>query len=66
MAGDIPTQPKATVLVVDDEAAVRRVLVMRLQLAGYTVICAEDGEQALELFHRNHPIWWSGRDAAEA
>ena len=40
MVGDLPTQPKATVLVVDDEAAVRRVLVMRLQLAGYTVVCA--------------------------
>ena len=37
---------KATILVVDDEAAVRRVLVMRLHLAGYTVVCAEDGEQA--------------------
>ena len=55
MVGDLPTQPKATVLVVDDEAAVRRVLVMRLQLAGYTVVCAEDGEQALELFHKESP-----------
>ena len=49
MTGDLPSQPKATILVVDDEAAVRRVLVMRLQLSGYRVICAEDGEQALEL-----------------
>ena len=55
MVGDLPIQPKATVLVVDDEAAVRRVLVMRLQLAGYTVVCAEDGEQALELFHKESP-----------
>ena len=30
MMGDLPSQPKATILVVDDEAAVRRVLVMRL------------------------------------
>jgi hypothetical protein len=30
---DTRTTPKATLLVVDDEAAVRRVLVMRLQLA---------------------------------
>jgi len=35
------------ILVVDDEPAVRRVLVMRLQLAGYQVICAEDGEEAV-------------------
>ena len=46
---------RATVLVVDDEAAVRRVLVMRLHLAGYLVICAEDGEEALALFHQEQP-----------
>ena len=55
MSGDVLSQPKATVLVVDDEAAVRRVLVMRLQLAGYRVVCAEDGEQALALFHSESP-----------
>ena len=55
MSGDVLSQPKATVLVVDDEAAVRRVLVMRLQLSGYRVLCAEDGEQALELFHSESP-----------
>ena len=55
MTGDLPSQPKATVLVVDDEAAVRRVLVMRLQLSGYRVICSEDGEQALEMFHNESP-----------
>ncbi|QEY32484.1 response regulator [Synechococcus sp. RSCCF101] len=48
-------RPKATILVVDDEPAVRRVLLMRLQLAGYRVIAAEDGEQALTLFHREQP-----------
>ena len=55
MTGSGPSQPKATILVVDDEAAVRRVLVMRLQLSGYRVVCAEDGEEALELFHRESP-----------
>ena len=50
-----PAEPRATLLVVDDEAAVRRVLVMRLQLAGYRVICAEDGEEALTLFHQEQP-----------
>ena len=55
MTGNLPSQPKATILVVDDEAAVRRVLVMRLQLSGYRVICAEDGEQALEMFHNESP-----------
>ena len=55
MPGGEPLEPKATILVVDDEAAVRRVLVMRLQLSGYRVICAEDGEQALEQFHSESP-----------
>ncbi|MAR08008.1 MAG: DNA-binding response regulator [Cyanobium sp. NAT70] len=55
MSGGDPSQLKAKILVVDDEAAVRRVLVMRLQLSGYQVICAEDGEEALELFHREAP-----------
>ena len=50
-----PESVKATLLVVDDEPAVRRVLVMRLQLAGYRVVCAEDGEEALEVFHRESP-----------
>ena len=50
-----PESTKATLLVVDDEPAVRRVLVMRLQLAGYRVVCAEDGEEALEVFHRESP-----------
>ena len=55
MPGGEPLEPKATILVVDDEAAVRRVLVMRLRLSGYRVICAEDGEQALEQFHSESP-----------
>jgi DNA-binding response OmpR family regulator len=46
---------RATLLVADDEPAVRRVLVMRLQMAGYRVICAEDGEEALALFQREQP-----------
>ena len=46
---------KGTILVVDDEPAVRRVLLMRLQLAGYNVVSAEDGEEALEVFHSESP-----------
>ncbi|KGG13649.1 MULTISPECIES: response regulator transcription factor RpaB [Prochlorococcus] len=46
---------KATILVVDDEPAVLKVLVTRLELAGYQVISAKDGEEALELFHRESP-----------
>jgi DNA-binding response OmpR family regulator len=54
-AGAVPPHPQPTLLVVDDEPAVRRVLAMRLQLAGYRVVCAEDGEQALESFAAEQP-----------
>ena len=50
-----PSAPSASILVVDDEPAVLRVLVTRLQLAGYRVMSAEDGEEALEVFHREQP-----------
>ncbi len=43
------------ILVVDDEPAVLKVLVTRLNLAGYEVMSAQDGEQALEVFHRESP-----------
>ena len=42
---------KARILVVDDEPAVLKVLVTRLQLAGYQVYSATNGEEALESFH---------------
>ena len=44
-----------SILVVDDEPAVLKVLVTRLNLAGYQVLSAQDGEQALEVFHRESP-----------
>ena len=43
---------KARILVVDDEPAVLKVLVTRLQLAGYQVYSATNGEEALESFHK--------------
>ena len=46
---------KARILVVDDEPAVLKVLVTRLQLAGYQVFSATNGEEALESFHRESP-----------
>ena len=46
---------KARILVVDDEPAVLKVLVTRLQLAGYQVYSATNGEEALESFHRDAP-----------
>ena len=49
------TAPGKRLLVVDDEPAVRRILETRLRMAGYTVILAGDGEEALSQFYRERP-----------
>ena len=54
-AGRDPQAPKATILVVDDEASIRRILETRLTMVGYTVACACDGEEALEMFASVEP-----------
>ena len=46
---------KETILVVDDEASIRRILETRLSMIGYQVVTACDGEEALEIFRRAHP-----------
>lgn len=38
------------ILVVDDEATIRRILATRLSMVGYDVIVAADGVEALEQF----------------
>jgi two-component system, OmpR family, KDP operon response regulator KdpE len=43
------------VLVVDDEAPIRRALTANLKARGYDVDAAETGEQALDLAARHHP-----------
>jgi two-component system, OmpR family, KDP operon response regulator KdpE len=43
------------VLVVDDEAQIRRALGINLRARGYDVDLAETGEQALEIAARHHP-----------
>jgi diguanylate cyclase (GGDEF)-like protein len=40
---------KGTVLVVDDDADIRRFVEMNLQLEGYRVVCASDGAMALAI-----------------
>jgi DNA-binding NtrC family response regulator len=41
------------ILVVDDDASFRRVLEYQLKEAGYSVACAADGKEALDLFSEN-------------
>lgn len=43
------------VLVVDDEAAIRRIVAFRLQQNGYQVLTATNGVEALEAFNQNYP-----------
>jgi len=46
---------RGKILIVDDESALRMILTTRLSLAGYEVVSAADGEEALEVFDREDP-----------
>ncbi len=46
---------KEKILVVDDEAAVRRILKTRLYMIGYDVVTASDGKEALKIFAEEAP-----------
>ncbi|MBA3694278.1 MAG: response regulator, partial [Acidobacteria bacterium] len=43
-------QPNQKILIADDDDSLRRVLEFQLQEAGYEVLTAENGTQALEIF----------------
>ncbi|HVN79006.1 MAG TPA: response regulator, partial [Terriglobia bacterium] len=43
-----------TLLIVEDDEKVREVFSMRLKVAGYNVMMAEDGKQALAMIEDNH------------
>jgi len=43
------------ILIVDDEASIRRILETRLKMVGYEVATAADGEEALEIFSKFNP-----------
>ncbi len=49
-----PVQPRATILVADDEAMIRQLTKTILSKAGYEVVVAENGEKALEIFRARH------------
>jgi two-component system, OmpR family, response regulator RpaB len=46
---------KKKILIVDDEAMIRRILSTRLVMVGYDVVLAADGVEALEVFKREAP-----------
>ena len=43
----MPTKPKSTVIVVDDDLSVRRALRLQLQVAGFNVLVFQSGESLL-------------------
>lgn len=47
--------PESTILVVDDEMRMRKLVGDYLKKLGYRVLEAADGRQALEVFQREHP-----------
>jgi len=51
-----PVAASNTVLVVDDDPAVRTVAARMLERQGYTVLQAADGQTAIELFQINHEM----------
>lgn len=50
-----PALSRGKILVVDDESALRSILTTRLSLAGYDVVSAGDGEEALAVFQQEQP-----------
>jgi CheY-like chemotaxis protein len=53
--GGVTHRPERTVLVVDDDAEVRGFVAMVLRAAGYQVLTAADGAEALECIARQRP-----------
>jgi two-component system, OmpR family, response regulator CpxR len=49
------TRRRPSVLVVDDDEAIRQVVSEVLLDEGYEVVCAENGVQALRELHKEHP-----------
>ncbi|WP_437742733.1 response regulator [Sorangium sp. So ce302] len=51
----IPPNPRAPVLLVDDDAELREMLREMLESSGYDVYCASNGREALDLLHQADP-----------
>jgi two-component system cell cycle sensor histidine kinase/response regulator CckA len=49
-------EPKPTILVVDDEPEIRKLVKAMLAPLGYHVVIADTGEQAVRLFHKEPSV----------
>jgi len=55
-SGDLgPLGRQHKILIVDDEATIRRILATRLSMVGYEIVVAADGVEALEKFESEQP-----------
>jgi two-component system, chemotaxis family, sensor histidine kinase and response regulator PixL len=52
----VPVPSVSTILIVDDSAALRRTLALTLQKAGYRVLQAKDGREALERLEQTQEV----------
>lgn len=50
-----PSEDKFSVLVIDDDSSIRRLVRMRLQNQGYLILEAESGEEGIKTFEMFHP-----------
>jgi DNA-binding response OmpR family regulator len=55
MSGAVPARDQPLVLAADDDEDILGLVSFRLERAGYTVIVARDGEEALELAVKEQP-----------
>jgi DNA-binding response OmpR family regulator len=55
MSGVVPTRAQPLILAADDDEDILGLVSFRLERAGYTVIVARDGEEALELAVKEQP-----------
>ena len=55
-----------SILVVEDEAAIRDLLAANLQRAGYKVMCAGDVPQAEALVRDTRPTWYCSTGCCRA
>jgi CheY-like chemotaxis protein len=49
------SEPRGTILVVDDEIDVLEMIELGLRSAGYQMLTADSGERAIEIFGQEHP-----------
>ncbi|MGI8663402.1 MAG: response regulator transcription factor [Acidimicrobiales bacterium] len=47
--------PDSTVLVVDDDPVIRKLLEVNFDMEGFAVLLAHDGEEGVEIARREHP-----------